>query len=198
MRALDLFCGLGGWSDGLALEGFEVLGVEINPEIAELYKHPVLVEDVRNLDPSDFKGYDLIVGSPPCRDFTRLPDKSIRGAWKDPKNPERGVDLVHAFLRIIDEAEPTYWIMENVVGLTEYIDLKPRMVTRLGKYMKRVFWGNFPAFFVIRDYSLKHKQNIHGKLRSWERAKIPISFSRELGRAVKSALEPVLTGREFS
>lgn len=30
MKALDLFCGLGGWSDGLALEGFEMLGIEIN------------------------------------------------------------------------------------------------------------------------------------------------------------------------
>jgi site-specific DNA-cytosine methylase len=26
MKALDLFCGLGGWSDGLAVEGFDVLG----------------------------------------------------------------------------------------------------------------------------------------------------------------------------
>ena len=30
LKALDLFCGLGGWSDGLSLEGFEVSGVEIN------------------------------------------------------------------------------------------------------------------------------------------------------------------------
>ncbi|MBA7694041.1 hypothetical protein ES703_102642 [subsurface metagenome] len=34
MKALDLYCGLGGWSDGLALECFDVLGVEIDPEIA--------------------------------------------------------------------------------------------------------------------------------------------------------------------
>ena len=70
MRALDLFCGFGGWSDGLVLEGFEVLGVEIEPEIAELYKHPVIVDDVRNLDPEDFRGYDVIVGSPPCTTLT--------------------------------------------------------------------------------------------------------------------------------
>lgn len=193
MKALDLFCGLGGWSDGLAAEGFEVLGVEINPEIAELYKHPVIVADVTTLNGKDFQGYDLIVGSPPCRDFTKIPDfrhKEGKGykitPWKEPKNPEKGLEFVHAFLRIVKEAEPTYWIMENVMGLTEHLDLKPKMVTRLGKGMKRVFWGNFPSFFVIRDYGLKPKANIQGKLRKWERAKIPTAFSRALGQAVRS------------
>jgi len=55
MKALDLFCGLGGWSDGLVMEGFEVLGVEINPKIAELYKHPCLIADVRELPGEMFK-----------------------------------------------------------------------------------------------------------------------------------------------
>lgn len=198
MKALDLYCGLGGWSDGLVLEGFELLGVEIEPHIAELYKHPVIVADVRSLDGKDFKGYDLIVGSPPCRDFTKIPDFRYKEGegykitpWKEPKNPERGLELVYAFLRIVEEAEPTYWIMENVVGLTEYLDIKPRMITRLGKAMKRAFWGNFPAFFVVRDYSLKPKENIQGKLRKWERAKIPISFSRALGRAVRCSLSMI-------
>jgi len=63
MKALDLFCGLGGWSDGLSIEGFEILGVEINQEIADLYNHPVIVADVRDLNGKDFQGYDLIVGS---------------------------------------------------------------------------------------------------------------------------------------
>jgi len=198
VKALDLFCGLGGWSDGLALEGFEVLGVEIESHIAELYKHPVIVADVRELNGKAFQGYDLIVGSPPCRDFTILPDHALRSdgelwRWKDSKNPERGMELVHAFLRIVEEAKPTYWILENVVGLTEHLDLKPRMLTRLGKDMKRAFWGNFPAFFVVRDYGLKRRIHIHGKLRRWERAKIPVSFSRALGKAVKSALGPTPT-----
>ena len=96
MKALDLYCGLGGWSDGLAAEGFEVMGVEIEPEIAALYKHPVLVEDVRNLAGKQFPKYDLIVGSPPCRDFTRMCDHGLRQdgtywKWKEPKNPEKGL-----------------------------------------------------------------------------------------------------------
>ena len=194
MKALDLFCGLGGWSDRLALEGFKVQGVEIEPEIAELYKHPVIVEDVRNLDPEEFKGFTLIVGSPPCRDFTKIPDVRYKEGngyritpWKEPKNPIRGLELVNTFLNFVELAEPTYWLMENVVGLTDYLEIKPRMITRLGKGMKRAFWGNFPSFFVIRDYSLEPKENIQGKLRKWERAKIPIAFSKALGKAVMSS-----------
>jgi len=167
--------------------------VEIEPHIAELYKHPIIVEDVRNLKPEDFKGYDLIVGSPPCRDFTKIPDVRYKDGngykitpWKEPKNPDRGLELVLNYLKFVKVAEPTYWVLENVVGLTKHLHIKPRLVTRLSKGMKRAFWGNFPPFLVTRDFSLTPKEKIQGKLRRWERAKIPIAFSQALGRAVVS------------
>jgi len=125
MKALDAYSGLGGWSDGLALEGFEVLGIEINPDIAELYKHPVIVDDMRNLDGRDFTGYDLIVGSPPCRDFSKFA-LSVGKNWKDPPNPERGLELVKTFINFVEVARPRYWLLENVPKLREYLDIKPR------------------------------------------------------------------------
>lgn len=193
MKALDLYCGLGGWSDGLVMEGFEILGVEINPEIAELYNHPVIVADVRDLDGKDFQGYDLIVGSPPCRDFTQLPNHAMRSdvgywSWKEPKNPERGMTMINALLRIVEEAKPRYWLMENVVGLTEYLDMKPRQITRLTRGKRRAFWGNYPTFLVPRDYThFMHHQKYSGKYRAWERARIPIPVAQALGRAVREA-----------
>lgn len=188
MRALDLFCGLGGWSDGLALEGFEVLGVEINQEIADLYKHPVICEDVRNLDPEDFKGYDLIVGSPPCREFTKLPDKG-HTPWAQPKNKDAGLDLVYCFLKFVEVANPSFWLLENVPALRNYIDLKPRQVSRLTRGKRRVFWGNYPAFLIPRDYTIPLHNDIGGKYRSWIRAIIPLPTSRALGRAIRCAIE---------
>jgi site-specific DNA-cytosine methylase len=195
LKALDLFCGLGGWSDGLALEGFEVLGVEINQEIADLYKHPVICEDVRNLNPLDFAGYDLIVGSPPCRDFTRLPDHAVRSdgtiwKWKNPKNPEKGMELVNAFLRMVEEASPHYWLMENVPGLTKHLDLKPRCKAYLGKSMQRCFWGTYPAFLIPVDLMKRKIWDIQGRYRAWERARMPLPVARALGKAVSDALEP--------
>ena len=185
MRALDLFCGLGGWSDGLAKEGFDILGVEIEPKIAELYKHNVIVEDVRNLDPIDYQGYDLIVGSPPCRDFTQL--TSFGHRWKDPPNPERGLELVKTFLNFVEIAQPKYWLMENVPRLENYLGIKPRATPKLSPTMKRAFWGTFPSFLVPRGGKglIWH---IQGPLRKWERARIPLPVARALGRAVISQI----------
>lgn len=190
MKALDLFCGLGGWSDGLALEGFDVLGVEINPEIATLYKHKVMVQDVLNLEKllnfyrTKFNNYDLIVGSPPCRDFTQLPDTR----WKEPKKTDRGLILIHAFLRIVKKLKPKYWLMENVVGLTEYLNIKPQCIVRLTSGKRRALWGNFSPFLIPRDYSHPKHMNIHGKHRAWIRAKIPLPTARALGKTVKEQL----------
>ncbi len=199
MKALDLFCGLGGWSDGLALEGFEVLGVEINEEIADLYKHPVICEDVRDLDPKDFMGYDLIVGSPPCRDFSSLA-RMWGHRWKRPPDPEgEGMSLVNAFLNIVEMAKPRYWLMENVPNLVKYLDLKPRCKTFLGVAMLRCLWGNFPSFLIPVDMNKKkffhnggdryiRRLNVkETRLSSWERAKIPLPVARALGNAVKSS-----------
>lgn len=190
MKALDLFCGLGGWSDGLALEGFEILGVEIEPEIADLYNHPVIVEDVRSLDGTAFKGYDLIVGSPPCRDFSAM-TRFGKHYWKIPPDPEgKGMELVNTFLRIIDEAKPVYWCLENVPGLKNYLDIKPKVESRFGKTMRRCLWGNFPPFFIVRDFGTgRIKADVKGPHRRWKRAKIPLQIARGLGSAIRTKIE---------
>lgn len=197
-KALDLFCGLGGWSDGLALEGFECLGVEIELKIAKLYKHKVIIADVRSVDGSKFKGFDLIVGSPPCRDFTQLPDhsitrKGIKREWIRPKDPEQGLILVNAFLKFVDDAKPQFWLMENVKGLKKYIGA-PRVESHLSytdkgfKGMFRCFWGNFPHFLIYRGIT-QGKTRLSALNRSWERARIPLPISRGLGRTLRSVLE---------
>lgn len=215
-RALDLFCGLGGWSDGLEAEGFDVLGVEIEPRIAALYKHPVIVADVCSLNPKDFKGYDLIVGSPPCRDFSKV-GWAVGNNWKRKPDPEgEGMKLINAFLNFVEIAKPSYWLMENVPQAAPYVEkhrnIVPAVITKLGKNMKRAFWGNFPPFLVSRDYRkkqigrLRNRKKINGELilsspikqnevydgwlRSWEAARIPSPVAQALGKAVKEALKP--------
>jgi len=187
MKALDLFCGLGGWSDGLVMEGFEVLGVEINPKIAELYKHPCLIADVRELNGRMFKTFDLIVGSPPCRDFS-VAGYFGKKYWKIPPNPEKGMSLVNAFLRIIEEVEPKFWLMENVPRLEIFLEEKPNCIAKLTKYMQRAFWGNFPQFLIPMDTAKPRIQDFQGKLRKWKRAKIPLPVARALGKAVRTRL----------
>lgn len=204
MKALDLFCGLGGWSDGLAMEGFKVLGVEIEPKIAELYKHPCLVADVRELDGRMFRTFDLIVGSPPCRDFCIFAKRFGKTWKKNPPNPDKGLELVNAFLRIVNEVKPKVWLMENVPALCEYIQEKPKTITYLGdrsrNSMRRAFWGEFPPFLIPYDGSrrvMRYRSEVQksmkevysGKYSKWERAKIPLPVARALGKAVKEQMK---------
>jgi hypothetical protein len=188
MKALDLFCGLGGWSDGLDLEGFDVLGVEIEEKIAKLYKHKVICADVTTLNPEDFKGYDLIVGSPPCREFTPMGDCWGK-RWKRPPEPEKGLELIKWMMDFIEKAKPTFWLLENNPRAEKYLRIKPRQVTPLSKGMRRAFWGNFPSFLVPRDYGKTNIQYYKGPNRAWERARIPMPVARALGAAVRDKIE---------
>jgi len=193
MKVLDLFCGLGGWSDGFASEGYEVLGIEIEPKIAKLYKHPVIVADVRTLNGEMFKGFDMIVGSPPCRDFSQLRFLDFR--WKRKADPNYGLQFVNAFLRIIDEAKPNFWLMENVPNLANYLDIKPVQKSRLGKTMIRCFWGKYPQFLI----PMSNKHTVRGRkhltykgldhLESWLNAKIPFPVATALAKACKDISE---------
>jgi len=186
LRGLDMFCGKGGWSNGLVKEGFTMLGVEINPKIAKLYEHKVIIGDVKTLDPTHFEGFDLIVGSPPCRDFCRFND----GTWKIKKNVKKGLENVNAFLKFVSIARPRFWLMENVPNLANYITLKPRVhKARLAKGMLRSFWGNFPPFLIpytpTRNIGRITGFNVEGRA---ERAKIPLPVAIALGQACKQAI----------
>lgn len=190
MKAVDLYCGLGGWSDGLADAGFDVLGVEIRKDLAELYQHPVIVADVRDLDPLDFEGYDLIVGSPPCRDFSAQARCAFRNGnpWKIPPDPEKhGMDLVKAFLRFVKIAQPKYWLMENVVGLIKYLKLPYKMKVKIAGGKQRCFWGDFPLFLVT--YHPEIMMHYTGEFRSEENAYIPREIGESLGLAIIGAVK---------
>jgi DNA (cytosine-5)-methyltransferase 1 len=73
-RLLDLFCGAGGCSVGYARAGFEVVGVDIEPQ--PNYPFQMIQYDaLRYLDETmDVLGrrFDAIHASPPCQDYSTL------------------------------------------------------------------------------------------------------------------------------
>ena len=196
LKMLDCFCGLGGASSGFAKEGFDCTGIDI---INVGYPYRFILADMHDLKGEDYRGYDVIWGSPPCRDFSNF-CRVYGKRWKNPPNPEKGLILVNRFLKFAENAKPKIWIMENVYHLAKHLPLNPQMTTFITSGKKHCFWGNFPAFLMPRqkkvltehDMTVPHDRRwpvVHdNKLSAWERARIPLACSQAFARACKEAL----------
>jgi len=101
-RALDLFCCAGGVSTGLSRAGFEVVGVDINPQ--PHHRGGTFVQADALTYP--LEGFDFIWASPPCQAYT-----SLRHLTKGKTYP----DLI-APVRERLRASGTPYCIENVPG----------------------------------------------------------------------------------
>lgn len=72
--AIDLYCGLGGWTEGPLAEGYRVIGYDIEAHEYgdERYPGELRLENVLTLNGAQFKDAALIVASPPCQEFSYM------------------------------------------------------------------------------------------------------------------------------
>ena len=70
--AIDLFCGVGGWTHGLLAEGFDCIGFDIERHEYGSHRYPaqLVLQDVLTLHGSQFRDAALIVASPPCQAYS--------------------------------------------------------------------------------------------------------------------------------
>jgi DNA (cytosine-5)-methyltransferase 1 len=116
MRIIDLFSGCGGLSLGFQNAGFEIVASFDNwqPAISiyeKNFSHPIINLDLSEVTNFDiFKTYkaDMIIGGPPCQDFS--------SAGK--RNEQDRADLTIKFAEIIADIKPKYFVMENVDRIT--------------------------------------------------------------------------------
>ena len=139
--AIDLFCGLGGWTEGLLAEGYDVVGFDIERHVYGDQKYPaqLILQDVLTLHGSQFKNAALIVASPPCQAY------SYRAMpWKRAKAlPPPDNSLFEACFRIAREAGVPL-VVENVRGAEKWVG------PASWKFGSFYLWGNVPALMPIR------------------------------------------------
>lgn len=70
-RMLDLFSGAGGVAYGYWLAGFELVGVDMDPQPDYPFEHHVM-DWQEALDTFDLSSFDAIHASPPCQGYTAL------------------------------------------------------------------------------------------------------------------------------
>ena len=156
--AIDLFCGLGGWTEGLLAAGYYVVGFDIERHSydGECYPGNLVVQDVLTLHGSQFRDASLIVASPPCQEFSYMAmpwskAKAKAAAIRADKSGTKRADLTRLFdacFRIQKEAceaagRHIPLVVENVRGAQEWVGYAR---WRFGSFY---LWGDVPALMPI-------------------------------------------------
>lgn len=198
--AIDLYCGLGGWTEGLMAEGFDVIGFDNVQHIHgdQRYQGQLVLQDVLTLHGRQFKDAALIVGSSPCQEF------SYRAMpWKRAKSlspPVLGIKLFETQFRIQREACEAAGryiplVVENVKGAQPYVG---RSRWNFGSYH---LWGDVPALMPLDIDVRKQKgsgriwfdtgiashnsQSKERKALSAQIAKIPLILARHIAKTYR-------------
>ena len=202
MKVLDLFSGLGGFSQVFVKRGHKVVTVDIEPKF-----NPDILVDIMNMNPSWFSvmEFDIILASPPCNCFSVA---SIYRHWDkerkmptDTKTNDR-IRLVTKTIELIHEWKPRWWVIENPRGMLRKIIGMPHYeITQCqyGRpYMKPTdLWGRLPKSFKAKRCKAgsdcheratrSSKDGVQGIISSLdrgmtkaERAKIPYGLSEAI------------------
>lgn len=150
-RLLDLFCGAGGAAAGYHRAGFEVIGVDINPQPNYPFEFVLAdalgVFDRDYLLPGGLDSFVAIHASPPCQDYSK--------ALRHLSNPTpRLIEPVRDLL----EASGLPWVIENVEGAP-----LPSQHTICGRYGS-LFCGSYFGLRVQRHRLFEANWPIRGTM----------------------------------
>ena len=166
MKLLDLFCCAGGAAVGYHRAGFEVVGVDIDPQ--PNYPFEFIQADVMRLPARLFSDFDAIHASPPCQSYSDLAKRNGNGS-----SYPRLVEPVRKMLQL----SGLPWAIENVEGapLIDPVVLCGTMFPALRVIRHRLFETNFhlpqprhiPHLSHPRVHTLDKRKSHYGKTCEW-------------------------------
>lgn len=113
------------------------------------YNYPGTIElgDIKKIKPSDLPKIDLVVGGSPCQGFS-VAGKKLN--FEDPRSK-----LFFEFIRLKNELNPKWFLLENVVMkkkyisiISDHIGINPVMINSAlvsAQNRKRLYWTNINA-----------------------------------------------------
>jgi hypothetical protein len=141
---IDLYCGLGGWSEAFLAEGYRCIGYDIEAHDYGSGGYPgeLIIRDVRSIHGSECKDAAVIVASPPCQEpsYRAMPWKRAK-ALNAAGPPHNFIDLFNQCFRIQREAIEAAGhyiplVIENVRGAQRWVG---RARANYGSYY---LWGD--------------------------------------------------------
>lgn len=139
LRLLDLYCCAGGAGMGFHQAGFEVVGIDIEPQ--QKYPFEFIQDDAIDYLKANWKKFDAIHGSPPCQGYSNLTPKEHK------HKHEKMIDVLRS--ELLKTGKP--FIIENVAGARHDL-IKPIMLcgsmfglrTQRHRYFETSFEVNVP------------------------------------------------------
>lgn len=129
LTCIDLFCGCGGFSLGMARAGFTVLAaIDSNPEAITVFRKNfpevarVLQRDLTGFPPPELakligsSEVDVVVGGPPCQGFSTVRQRDCTNNGPRMVEDKRRF-LYQEFLHYVGFFHPKVFVMENVLGI---------------------------------------------------------------------------------
>ena len=125
IACVDVFCGVGGLTHGLARGGIKVVaGIDVDPQCRFPYETNNVARflelDIREVSGSQLRSlwgkdhYSLLAGCAPCQPF------STYGRRKGRRSNKHKWELVAEFGRLVKESTPDFVTMENVPQLMDH------------------------------------------------------------------------------
>lgn len=203
ITVIDLFSGLGGFSQAFLDKGHNVIRIDNNPKFKEIPN--TMIIDVLDLTPEDLIDFswdvpDVVLASIDCTYFTYANNNPDKDGLRLSK------ELTKHTLKIIHDTKPKYWIIENPPGRIKIILGPPVYKTAWGywgtPYLKPTWlWGRFPYMEWRTRYTepqpketwnletfKTHKFAYLAPRDSEQRSLVPYTFSKALCIAIEKEL----------